>query len=118
MASSALPIYVDPTPVPVDVYAERMKTTVETLMVQYHKGKFPALRRFGRSWYVMPVAVARMSIEDGDVAREKASLDSKLETGGGETPVVPGSDGGGSGRGEGRGSKKNGSGGRWSNPLG
>jgi hypothetical protein len=61
-------VQVDPTPIPADIYAKRMKTTADTLIKWHFDGVFPCLKQIGRKWFVLPVKVAMMSLEDGDEA--------------------------------------------------
>ena len=82
----AAPFTFDPTPVPIKDYAARMGKTEETLVLLHLKGEFPALRKIGRDWYVLPASVVRMSF-DGDEA-EGREMEGDVGRSDGQAPPV------------------------------
>ena len=69
-----VPLFFDPTPIPVKQYAERMGKSPETLILLHLNGQFPCLEKIGRDWYVLPVKVVKLSL-DGDEAGQSVEGD-------------------------------------------
>ena len=62
----ALAIQVDPTPIPLAKYVERVGGTAETWIARHHKGQFPCMKKVGGEWYILPAAVLAWSLNDGN----------------------------------------------------
>ena len=67
----AVVVQVDPTPIPLAKAAADMACKPETLVKRFHSGTFPALRKIGGEWYVLPLLLVKMSNDgDADEGRE------------------------------------------------